>query len=73
MKNDLTSIDPNLLEQVTGGAISQDQLSQAVQGIATSLAQLVQARNHPQNQLMQILPFMMIMKIMRQRNSFPPW
>ena len=56
---DLSAIDPALLEAVTGGTATDDQITQALQQIQSSLADIKKSNSNTTNWLTQLLPFLM--------------
>ncbi len=65
MKDDLPTIDPAQLGAVTGGATaadSSDQLQMMMQQLLGSIQDLAQNQNGGNNQLMQMLPILMMLR-----------
>jgi hypothetical protein len=70
MPNDeLPAIDPELLATVTGGANADEQVTMMLQNLMSSIKELAGSQqNNGNDQLMQMLPFLMMM---RNRQSAP--
>jgi hypothetical protein len=72
--NELPTIDPQQLSAVTGGAGGDvDQVTMMLQSLMSSIKELAaQRQNGGNDQLMQMLPMLMIMRNRQQAGAPPP-